>query len=175
MQAEARGSDGTQTNSGGFGPLPERPLCYFCRRDGTRLQFVSGSEAHVHLNLRDVSQIGPGLDVLDAALSSAGSPRRSRHHHLLAVEEIVVNALAYSPTATEAGVTVDADVAASVVITTIVYPGPRFDVSDPAKIVPQDEDRIGGHGLRLLHALTRDVVYAHDDGINTVTLSQYWE
>lgn len=135
---------------------------------------MSKMERHLHLTLRDISQINAGVEALDEALSAAGAPARLRHHHLLAVEEVVVNALKYSAGAISVGVTINATVEIGRVVTTIVYPGPYFDVSDPSKVKPIDSGRIGGHGLRLLHALAKEVDYTHADGINTITLSKTW-
>ena len=135
---------------------------------------MSGPETHLRLNLREISEIGAGLDALDQALSTAGTPTRPRHHHLLAVEEVIVNALTHCRQAVKDGVTIDAAVGNARVVTTIEYPGPVFDLSDPAAILPKHPERIGGHGLRLLHAVAERLAYAYVDGINVVTLSQRW-
>ena len=118
----------------------------------------------------DLSGIGPLLDAVEGFLAARGQPDRLRRRAMLAIEELVANAIMHAALAPDQRITTDLSLGPAGLSIRIAYPGPAFDSSAPAPRRDDPADRPGGHGLFLAQTIAGPIAHTYSDGCNILTL-----
>ena len=116
--------------------------------------------------LKDIEALN---ETLSERLKAAGVSDSDRRRFLVALEEIVVNAIVHA----HATVSVTADTAGRLISATVRYGGEPYDVAAAAQAAKVGAgDRPGGYGLYIAYRYVDSIHHEHTDGQNVVTLQR---
>ncbi|MEM8622183.1 MAG: ATP-binding protein [Pseudomonadota bacterium] len=113
-----------------------------------------------------LADLGRLLTAFSAALEATGASDRLRRRALLVMEELTANVLSHAGEGVSASLRLRA--VADEAAIKISYPGPAFDPTDPENVPIPNPDRPGGHGLRLIQALSTHLCYVRHTNRNSV-------
>ena len=118
----------------------------------------------------DLAGIGPLLDAVGHYLAGQGASDALRRRAMLAVEELVANAIMHGALSPDQRITTDMTLGPAHLHVRIAYPGPAFDSAAPAG--PRDDpgDSPGGHGLFLVQSIAGHLAHSYRDGFNIHSL-----
>lgn len=124
----------------------------------------------MNFELTTLAQLTALLDEVKAHLMANELSEVQGGAILLALEEVVVNALHHSGIVENQGVSITCSVDEAKASIVIAYGGVPFDPSRSSAMKPVDPGRCGGDGLRLARNAVNNISYQRQSDINYVTL-----
>ena len=123
----------------------------------------------IALELKGLKDIEALNEALSERLKATGVSDSDRRRFLIALEEIVANAIVHG----RAAVSVTADAADRLISATVRYPGEPYDVAAAARAAKAGRgDRPGGYGLYIAYSYVDSLRHERADGRNVVTLER---
>ena len=123
----------------------------------------------IALELKGLDDMDALHETLSERLKSTGVSDADRRRFLVALEEIVVNAIVHG----RAAVSVTADTDDRSISATVRYGGEPYDVAAAARAAKAgNSDQPGGYGLYIAHRYVDSLRHGHADGQNVVTLER---
>ena len=145
------------------------------------IQYLKKNEGvtiHKTINLTNDTNEVPRLnDAVTELCQQAGCPTELTMQLKLAVEEAVVNVMAYAyPKGTKGNVTFEFQASDMMLKFTIIDNGKSFDPTAHPQTdttLPAHERQIGGLGIHLVRQIMDNVAYQRIDGLNVLTLTKH--
>lgn len=123
----------------------------------------------IALELKGLDDMEALHETLSERFKSTGVSDSDRRRFLVALEEIVVNAIVHG----RAAVSVTADTDDRSISATVRYQGEPYDVAAAARAAKAGtSDRPGGYGLYIAYRYVDSLRHGHADGQNVVTLER---
>lgn len=130
---------------------------------------MADHDGHIALELKGLNDMDALHETLSERLKSTGVSDSDRRRFLVALEEIVANAIVHG----RAAVSVTADAADRLISATVRYGGEPYDVAAAAQGAKAGRsDRPGGYGLYIAHRYVDSLRHGRADGQNVVTLER---